>query len=267
MIKTTLRSVATLAAAVATVATGTALTTAPAQAATTSSVSSAATTAISNTLLPGQRLLSGQYIRSTDRQWTLVMRATGNVELVRTGTGRVWETGTARAGSVLVMEKDGGLSIVHGRTKYWIGGAKASPNAKLVLPTDGLLTIQNTAGRSVWNYKMIIETMSPGSRIYSPGGSWGPVVLFSRSRVYSLQMRPTGALQLLQNNKTVLWTAPYKPFVDYWAFLSPAGTFGVEETFGSPWAIVTKKPGTVLQLRDDGKLLLIHGRTVVKALH
>lgn len=265
MIKSKLRSIAAVAAGLAIVATGAALA-APAQAATTVAESTAQAAAISNTLLPGQRLLSGQYIRSTDRQWTLVMRATGNLELVRTGSGKVWESGTARAGSVMVMEKDGGFSIIHGRTKYWIGGAKASPNAKLVLPTDGLLAIYNTAGRSVWNYKMVIETMSPGTKIYAPGG-WGPVVLFSRSRVYSLQMRPSGALELMKNNTTKLWSAPYKPYAGSWAFLSADGTFGVAQTWDTVWTIVTRRSGTVLQLRDDGKLLLIHGRTVVKVLH
>jgi hypothetical protein len=29
----------------------------------------------------------------------------------------------------------------------------------------------------------------------------------------------------------------------------------------------TRRPGTVLQLRDDGHLLLIYGRTTVKVLH
>jgi len=266
MIISKLRSVAAVAAGLATVATGVALA-APAQAATTVAESTTQATAISNTLLPGQRLLSGQYIRSTDRQWTLVMRASGNLEYVRTGTGKVWESGTARAGSVMVMEKDGGFSLVHGRTKYWIGGAKASPNAKLVLPNDGLMAIYNTAGRSVWNFKMVIETMSPGVQIHAPG-AWGPIVLFSRSRVYSLQMRPNGALQLMKNNQTLLWTAPYKPSPESTALLYADGTFAVHNNFNIPyWSIVTNRAGTVLQLRDDGKLLLIHGRTVVKVLY
>jgi hypothetical protein len=268
MIKSTLRSAAAFAAALATVATGAALATTPAQAATAATTSTTQAAAISTTLLPGQRLLSGQYIRSADRGFTLVMRATGNLELVETGSGVVWESGTARAGSVLVMEKDGSLSIVHGRTKYWISGAKASPNAKLVLPTDGNLTIFNTAGRSVWNRHMVIETMSPGNKLFAPTGTRGGAVsLFSRNRVFTLQMRPNGALELMKNNKFLLWSAPYKPYAGYWGFLSAAGTFGVEETFSTHWTIVTGRPGTVLQLRDDGKLLLIHGRTVVKVLH
>jgi hypothetical protein len=267
MIKQKLRAFAAVAAGLATVATGAALT-APAHATTTATASTAQAAAISNTLLPGQRLLSGQYIRSTDRQWTLVMRASGNVELVRTGDGPVWQTGTARPGSVLVMERDGSMSIIHGRTKYWIGGAKASPNAKLVLPTDGLLTIYNTLGRSVWNRHMIIETMSPGGALWAPGQRFGPVSMFSRNRVYTLQMRPNGALELMKNNQTKLWSAPYKPQPDSSAHLFADGTFAVHNNFNLPyWSIATRRSGTVLQLRDDGKLLMIHGRTVVKVLH
>ncbi|MEV8376801.1 hypothetical protein AB0P21_28930 [Kribbella sp. NPDC056861] len=264
MIKRKLRSAAAFTAALATVATGAALATAPAQAAT----STTQAAAISNTLLPGQRLLSGQYIRSADRHFTLVMRATGNLELVETGVGVVWDTNTTRAGSVLVMEKDGGLSLVHGRTKYWISGAKASPNAKLVLPTDGNLTVFNTAGRSVWNRHMVIETMSPGYELWPPTGYVsGAVSLFSRNRVYTLQVRPNGALELMQNNKVKLWSAPYKPSAGNWAFLLADGTFGMRSFWDTAWTIPTKRAGTVLQLRDDGKLLLIHGRTVVKVLH
>lgn len=267
MFKSKLRAVAAVAAGLATVATGAALT-APAQAATTVAESTAQAAAISNTLLPGQRLLSGQYIRSTDRQWTLVMRATGNLELVRTGSGPVWKSGTERPGSVLVMGTDGSLNIIHGRTKYWVGGAKASPNAKLVLPTDGLLAIYNTLGRSVWNRHMVIETMFPGMQLWATDGWGGAVSLFSRSRVYTLQMRPNGSLQLMKNNKTLLWNAPYKPSPGSSAHLFADGTFAVHDNFNIPyWSIVTRRSGTVLQLRDDGKLLLIHGRTVVKILH
>jgi hypothetical protein len=255
---------AVLAAALATAA---ALVVTPAQAAPTTTTS---TTAIADQLLPGQRLVAGQYIRSKDHQWILVMRATGKLELVRSGTGTYeWAVDTARKGSVLRMETDGSLSIIYGRTKVWSGGAKASPNAKLVLPNDGLLKILTPQGKSVWNRHMVIETMWPGSELWAAGPRNLAVSVFSRSKVYTLQVRPNGDLELMKNNKTLVWRAPDPSKTpDSIARLTPDGTFAVYNNFNLPtWSVVTKMPGTVLQLRDDGSLLLIWGRTVAKKLH
>ncbi|MFI5710913.1 hypothetical protein [Kribbella sp. NPDC051620] len=256
---------AVLAAALATAA---ALVVTPAQAAPTTTTATTATTAIADQLLPGQRLTAGQYIRSKDHQWSLVMRATGVLELIRTGSTREWSINTERKGSVLRMETDGTLSIIYGRTKVWSAGAK-SPNAKLVLPNDGLLKILTPQGKSVWNRHMIIGTLWAGSEILPAGPRDIAMSLFSPSRVYTVQIRPNGDLELMKNNKTLLWRAPDPSKTrDSIARLTPDGTFAVYNNFNIPtWSVVTKMPGTVLQLRDDGSLLLIRGRTVAKKLH
>jgi hypothetical protein len=255
----------------AALATAAALVAAPADAATTSTTSTAQRTTISDQLLPGQRLLPGQYIRSKDHQWILAMRATGKLELLRSGASTIyeWAVNTERKGSVLRMETDGSLSIIYGRTKVWSGGAKASPNAKLVLPDDGLLKIVTPQGKSAWNRHMVIETMWPGSELWAAGPRNIAVSVFSRSRVYTLQVRPNGDLELMKDNKTLLWRAPDPSKTrDSIARLTPDGTFAVYNNFNLPtWSVVTKMPGTVLQLRDDGSLLLIRGRTVAKKLH
>jgi hypothetical protein len=242
---------------------------APAQAATTSTTSTTQAVAIADQLLPGQRLVAGQYIRSKDQQWILVMRATGRLELVRTGSTVEWSIDTERKGSVLRMETDGTLSIIYGRTKVWSAGAKANPNAKLVLPNDGLLKILTPQGKSVWNRHMVLETLWAGSELFAAGPRNIAVSLFSPSRVYTLQMRPNGDLELMKNNKTLLWRAPNPGKIqDSVARLTPDGTFAVYNNMNDPaWSVVTNMPGTVLQLRDDGSLLLIRGRTVAKKLH
>jgi hypothetical protein len=265
---------AVLTAALATTA---ALMAAPAQAATTATTATTSTTsttsttqatAIADQLLPGQRLLPGQYIRSKDNQWILVMRATGRLELVRSGSDVEWSINTTRKGSVLRMETDGTLSIIYGRTKVWSAGAK-SANAKLWLPTDGLLKIVTPQGASVWNRHMVIETLWAGSELFAAGPRNIAVSLFSRSKVYTLQIRQNGDLELMKNNKTLVWRAPDPSKTpDSVARLTPDGTFAVYNNFNIPtWSVVTNMPGTVLQLRDDGSLLLIRGRTVAKKLH
>ncbi|MEV6411654.1 hypothetical protein [Kribbella sp. NPDC051718] len=248
----------------ATLATAAALVTTPARAAPTT------TTAIADQLLPGQRLTAGQYIRSKDHQWILVMRATGRLELVRSGTVQPeWYIATERKGSVLRMETDGTLSIIYGRTKIWGAGAKANPNAKLVLPNDGLLKILTPQGKSVWNRHMVIETLWAGSELFAAGPRNIAVSLFSPSKVYTLQMRPNGDLELMKNNKTLLWRAPDPSKTpDSIARLTPDGVFAVYNNFNLPtWTAGSKKPGTVVQVRDDGSLVLIWGRTLVKKLH
>ncbi|WP_328332850.1 hypothetical protein OHA70_15050 [Kribbella sp. NBC_00382] len=227
-------------------------------------------TAVADQLLPGQRLTAGQYIRSKDQQWILVMRATGRLELLRPGTGTYeWAIDTGRKGSVLRMETDGSLSIIYGRTKVWSGGAKASPKAKLVLPTDGLLKILTPQGKSVWNRHMVIETMWPGTELFAAGPRNIALSVFSPSKVYTLQLRPNGDLELMKNNKTLLWRAPDPSKTpDSIARLTADGTFAVYNNFNLPtWTAGSKKPGTVVQVRDDGSLVLIWGRTLVKKLH
>jgi hypothetical protein len=260
---------AVLAAALAAAA---ALVVTPAQATTTSTTSTNSTTqvtAIADQLLPGQRLLPRQSIRSKDGQWVLVMRVTGRLELVRNSSATPeWSIDTARKGSVLRMETDGTLSIIYGRTKVWSAGAK-SPNAKLLLPSDGLLKIVTPQGGSVWNRHMVIETLWAGSELFEAGPRNIAVSLFSRSKVYTLQMRPNGNLELMKDNKTLLWRAPNPGRIQgSVARLTPDGTFAVYNNMNDPtWTVVTNMPGTVLQLRDDGSLLLIRGRTVAKKLH
>lgn len=248
-------------AAVVAVAIGAVGVTVPAGAATTSAV------AVADTLLPGQKLLPGQFIRSKNGQFALQLQKHGDLTLTRSGGPVVWRSGTSRWNTVLVMGQDGTMSIIWGRTTIWSIGAK-SAGAKLVLPDTGNLAIYNTRGKAVWNRHMVIGTLMPGSQIRGVDTAGRDVTLYSVNRVYTVQMRADGNLVLLRNGKTVLWSSNTTNWPNSSAWISPLGRFAVRNQNGEEtYVIDTRRPGTVLQVRDDGHLLLIHGRTIFKTLH
>ncbi|GAA3573746.1 hypothetical protein [Kribbella ginsengisoli] len=224
-------------------------------------------TAVADQLLPGQRLKSGQFIRSKNGVYTLRMANTGTVQLLKNGFEEpLWSSWTYRPGSVLVLSKTGTLDVIYGRTKISSIGPKNAPNAKLVLPDTGNLTILNTAGKAVWNRHMVIETLWPSFMIHAGDANGRDLVMYSQNRIYTLQMRTDGNLVLLKNGKTVLWSTGTKS--GWTAGLLSDGTFETLNLGGdSVWRIETRSPGTILQLSNTGGLRLIYGRTVVEVLH
>jgi hypothetical protein len=260
MIVRKLRAVAALAAAVAISSIG--VTTADA-----ASTSTAQAAAVSDTLLPGQKLMPGQFIRSKNGLYTLQMQKHGNVTLTRAGYPTLWSSGTYRWNAVLVMGQDGTMAVIWGRTKIWSIGAK-SPLAKAMLPDNGNLGIYNTRGKAVWNRHMVIGTLMPGSQLRGVDAAGRDVTMYSVNRVYTVQMRTDGNLVLLQNGKTVLWSSNTPGWPDSSASIGAGGRFAVHNQNGEETFVIdTRRPGTVLQVRDDGHLLLIYGRTIFKTLH
>ena len=228
----------------------------------------AKTVAVSDTLLPGQKLMAGQYIRSKSGVFTLIMDTRGEAKLFQRGVSwRLWTSGTRRAGSVLVMGTDGTLQMIYGRTKFWSMSIK-SAGAKLVLPDTGNLAIYNTRGKANWNRHMVVGTLMPQSNLHAPDPAGREVIMYSVNRVYTLKFTTTGNLRLLKNGTTVLWSTGDKGAPESRAWVGPSGTFyAVNKDGDITWWYESHSAGNVLQLRDDGHLLLVNGRTVVKTFH
>jgi hypothetical protein len=225
----------------------------------------AKTVAVSDTLLPGQKLMTLQSIKSQSGVFTLTMQRSGNVTLLQRGvTQPLWISGTYRPGSVLVMAADGTMRIIWGRTQIWSMGA-ASPNAKLVLPNTGLLAIYNTRGMAVWNRHMVIGTLMVGAVLRAPDALGRDVTLYSLDHVYSLRVLTSGDMVFRKNGTTVLWRTGKNAGPEAYANIDPNGSFC---TFNNAndcvWEFATYRPGTVVQIRNDGHFLLINGRTIVK---
>lgn len=225
--------------------------------------------AVSDTLLPGQRLLPLQSIKSKSGVFTLTMQRSGVVTLLQRGdTVPLWRTETYRPGAVLVMGQDGMLRIIYGRTQIMAIGA-ASAGAKLVLPNTGLLATYNTRGKAVWNRHMVIGTLTPGVRLVAPNYAPGrEVSLYSVTHAYTVQVLDTGNMVLLKNGKTVLWSTGKTGFPKSWATMDIDGTlYTFNQSNDISWLYSTRRAGTVAQVRDDGSFLLINGKTVVKTFH
>ncbi|MFC6158499.1 hypothetical protein [Kribbella jiaozuonensis] len=225
--------------------------------------------AVSDTLLPGQKLMALQSIKSKSGVFTLTMQRSGVVTLLQRGDKQpLWQTETYRPGAVLVMGQDGMLRIIWGRTQLLAIGA-ASAGAKLVLPNTGLLATYNTRGKAVWNRHMVIGTLTPGVILNAPSvGPGREVILYSVSHAYTVQMLDSGSLVLLKNGKTVLWTTGKSGLPKGWAVMRADGTLSTYNVSNDEtWQYDTRRPGTVAQVRDDGSFLLINGKTVVKKFH
>jgi hypothetical protein len=271
MFKTKLRAAAALAAAASTIAAGAALlAAAPANAATTATTSTTSSTqaaAVSDTLLPGQKLLPGQYIRSKSGVYGLAMTKYGTLGVSQRGVSTLLWTARFRSGVVAVMGTGGTLNIIYGRTQIASIGAK-SAGAKLVLPNTGNLEIVNTRGKAIWNRHMIIDVLTPGFEILPVDAVGGGVTMYSPNHLYTLVMRTDGDLVLLQNGKTILWRTGTAGHPGSSAWILSDGAFETLNSDGdSVWRWESRRPGTVVQLRDDGRLQLVNGRTVVKILH
>jgi hypothetical protein len=249
-----------LAALMATMAGGAALlAAAPAGAATAVPAQSQAVAA-STTLLPGQSLKAGQSITSANGVYSLQMGADGNVVLSRPGYPTAWASQTLRKGSVLVMQKNGDLVVVYGRTRVWASGTDGSTNAKLVVQNDGTLAIYNTRGKAVWNHHMVITTMK------APDALRVDRTLYSHNRVFQLQMRKNGDLVLLKSGTTVRWSSKTAGpgMVGSYALLTSGGSLNILRGDRlTIWSTKTNRPGAVLQLTDAGKANLVHGRTII----
>jgi hypothetical protein len=224
--------------------------------------------AVSDTLLPGQKLMAGQYIRSHSGVYTLIMQPAGDVKLYQRGVKNpLWASGTWRRNSVLVMGTDGTLQIIYGRTKIWSMSIK-SAGAKLVLPDTGNLAIYNTRGKANWNRHMVIGTLMPQSKLAGPDAAWDVVTMYSVNRVYTLKFLTTGNLVLYRNGTTALWSTGVKNAPGAYGWVGPDGAFGTVNGFGDlTFFYQTRRDGSVLQLTDDGHLRMVNGKTVVKIFY
>jgi hypothetical protein len=94
-------------------------------------------------LFSGQRLLSGQWLRTNDGLHTLVVHSNGNVVLYNHNNSPIWQTNTN--GFVprdFVMQTDGNLVLysADGQAK-WETGTSNNPGAFLQIKDDGNLVI------------------------------------------------------------------------------------------------------------------------------
>lgn len=247
-LKVRTRAIALIAAGV--MAAGTAL-----LAPTTAQAAQTQTAAVSSLLLPGQYLKAGQYRRSQNGVYTLVMQTDGNAVLYK-GRTALWSTTTNRKASSLVMQRDGNLVVISGRTPVWSSGTNGSTNGYLAVQNDSNLVIYNVRKKPVWHRNMVITSLY-GGRVLKPGQA-----LYSYNRLYRVQMQSDGNLVLVKG-KTPLWSTRT---ISKGAFatMQTDGNFVVYSAAKKAlWHSATTRRGSVLQMQNDGNLVIVYGRTPI----
>ena len=216
--------------------------------------------AVSALLLPGQILKPGQYRRSANGIYTLLMQTDGNAVLYKGRTG-LWGTMTNRKASSLVMQRDGNLVVISGRTVVWASNTAGSTNAKLAVQNDSNLVMYNIRNKAVWTRWMVLGTLG-SQRALKPGQA-----LFSTNRIYRLMMQTDGNLVLVKNGKTALWHTGTGKNPNAWAVMQGDGNLIVYTAANKPlWSSKTApRAGAVLQQLNDGNAVIMHGRTRVWA--
>ncbi|MEU4390381.1 hypothetical protein [Kribbella sp. NPDC023855] len=215
------------------------------------------TAAVSSVLLPGQYLKAGQYRRSQNGVYTLIMQTDGNAVLYK-GRTALWSTQTNRKASSLVMQRDGNLVVISGRTPVWSSGTHGSTNAFLAVQNDSNLVIYNVRKKPVWHRNMVISSLY-GGRALKAGQA-----LYSYNRVYRLQMQTDGNLVLVRGNKPLWSTRTISKGA--FAVMQTDGNFVVYSAAKKPlWHSKTTRRGAVLVMQNDGNLVIIHGRTPIWA--
>ncbi|MFB0830309.1 lectin [Brevibacillus laterosporus] len=98
---------------------------------------------------PGEKLVRGQYLKSTNGEYQLVMQDDGN--LVLYGRGRaLWNSNThGQAASNLIMQGDGNLVIYGYPHAIWHSNTHNNPGARLVVQNDGNVVIY-LAQKAIW---------------------------------------------------------------------------------------------------------------------
>jgi RHS repeat-associated protein len=117
-----------------------------------------------STLAPGERLESGQTIRSPSGQFMLAMQSDGNLALWNSLGQRYWESRTAgNSGARVVMQTDGNLVVYSTDDRVlWSSGTAGNRLSRAVLQDDGNLVIYSATGPAVWSTNTAVNQNGTG---------------------------------------------------------------------------------------------------------
>jgi hypothetical protein len=100
---------------------------------------------------PGEVLLPGQSLTSSNGRFTFVYQADGNLVLYGPG-GAMWASDTeGRVAGACIMQEDGNLVVYGpGWQGHWASATENNPGARLVVQDDGNVVIYNPAWTPIW---------------------------------------------------------------------------------------------------------------------
>lgn len=102
-------------------------------------------------LTPGQSLSKNEYLRSSDKRYSLILKSDGNLVAYGPGYHEVWSSGTAgRGGAYLYVQTDGNLviydSVYH---PVWATTSKSNPG-RFYMQSDGNVVQYRTDWYPLW---------------------------------------------------------------------------------------------------------------------
>lgn len=99
----------------------------------------------------GQVILPGEFIRSGNWKYHLILQGDGNLVLYPPSGPALWSSAT-NSGTLLGMQGDGNLVLYNAnKVAVWHTGTNGHENAHLRVQDDGNIVVYNTAGQAVWS--------------------------------------------------------------------------------------------------------------------
>jgi hypothetical protein len=92
-------------------------------------------------LRPGQKVTTGNEVRSPNGVYSLQPQTDGNLVLYKDGRTPVWSTGTKGAGVYALMQADGNFVLYQGTKPLWNSGTGGRPGAHLEVQDDGNVVV------------------------------------------------------------------------------------------------------------------------------
>lgn len=99
----------------------------------------------------GQVILPGEFIRSGNWKYHLILQGDGNLVLYPPSGPALWSSAT-NSGTFLGMQGDGNLVLYNAnKVPVWHTGTNGHTNAHFRVQDDGNIVVYNTAGQAVWS--------------------------------------------------------------------------------------------------------------------
>jgi hypothetical protein len=212
------------------------------------------------------RLNAGDYFKSPDGRYTLIMQDDGNLVLYSADGAPIWNSGTAgRPGSYAVMQNDGNLVVyTANNTPIWWSGTWGQGASTLKLQNDGNLVVYRNSDNGVtwatWSYANNYQVNTYiGTEISSGTTLHAGEYLRSPDWRYTLVMQEDGNLVVYSVDRyTPIWNARTWNNGGAYATVQNDGNFVVYNSGGGPlWNTYTYTQGSsVLKMQSDGNLVL-----------
>lgn len=211
------------------------------------------------------RLNPGDFVKSPDGRYTLVMQGDGNLVLYSADAAPIWNSGTAgRPNSYAVMQNDGNLVVyTAGNSPIWWSATWGNGASTLIVQNDGNLVIyRNSDNAFTWatlsqfnNYQV---NTNLGTQISSGTTIHAGEYLRSPDWRYTLVMQEDGNLVVYYVDRyTPIWNSRTWNNSGAYAVLQNDGNFVVYNSAARPlWNTFTYTQGaSVIKMQSDGNLV------------